>query len=82
MKISYLAAILKWYKYFRFFFFPLSLSLFCWNMAVIVYIYSVEIIKKFWWESGFLWGFHEVRGTFCSQWRNSYGLRVGKPASL
>ena len=48
MKIGYLAAILKRYKYF--FFFP-------WNMVVIsVYTYGVKMIKKFQWESGFLWG--------------------------
>ena len=67
MKIGYLAAILKRYKYFIFF---------SWNMVVIsVYTYGVKIIKKFRWESGFLWGgFHgtpryaltEVRGTLCS----------------
>ena len=32
---------------------------FSWNMVVIsVYTYSVKIIKKFRWESGFLGGFH------------------------
>ena len=45
-------------------------------MAVIsVYTYGVKIIKKFRWESGFLWGgfrgtpryaLTEVRGTLCS----------------
>ena len=51
MKIGYLAAILKRYKYFIFF---------AWNMVVIsVYTYGVKIIKKFQWESGFLMGgFH------------------------
>ena len=30
---------------------------FSWNMVVIsVYTYGVKIIKKFRWESGFLWG--------------------------
>ena len=49
MKIGYLAAILKRYKYFTFFFSG--------NMVVIsVYTYGVKIIKKFRWESGFLWG--------------------------
>ena len=66
MKIGYLAAILKRYKYLLFF---------SWNMVVIsVYIYGVKIIKKFQWESGFLWGgsmesplcTNEVRGTLCS----------------
>ena len=48
MKIGYLAAILKRYKYFIFF--PR-------NMVVIsVYIYCIKIIKKFRWESGFLKG--------------------------
>ena len=48
MKIGYLAAILKRYKYFIFF---------SWNMVVIsVYIYGVKMIKKFRWESGFLKG--------------------------
>ena len=48
MKIGYLAAILKRYKYFTFF---------SWNMIVIsVYTYGVKIIQKFRWESGFLWG--------------------------
>ena len=48
MKIGYLAAILKRYKYLYFF---------SWNMVVIsVYTYGVKIIKKFRWESGFLWG--------------------------
>ena len=43
MKIGYLVAILKRYKYFIFLFF-----IFCWNMVVIsVYIYGVEIIKNF-----------------------------------
>ena len=51
MKIGYLAAILKRYKYFFFFF--------CWNMVVIsVYINGVEMIKKFLWENGFLRGVH------------------------
>ena len=51
MKIGYLAAILKRYKIFY---------IFSWNMVVIsVYTYGVKIIKKFRWESGFLWGgFH------------------------
>ena len=49
--------------------------IFSWNMVVIiVYIYYVRIIKKFRWESGFLWGvpwnppyaLTEVRGTLCS----------------
>ena len=45
MKIGYLDAILKRYKYFIFF---------SWNMVVIsVYTYGVKIIKKFRWESGF-----------------------------
>ena len=49
MKIGYLAAILKRYKYFIFFF--------SWNMVVIsACTYGVKIIKKFRWESGFLWG--------------------------
>ena len=50
---------------------------FSWNMVVIsIYTYGVKIIKKFWWESGFLWGggsmeppryaLTEVRGTLCS----------------
>ena len=48
---------------------------FFWNMVVIsVYTYGVKIIKKFRWESGFLWGvpwnpryaLTEVRGTLCS----------------
>ena len=48
MKIGYLAAILKLYKYFIYF---------SWNMVVIsVYTYGVKLIKKFRWESGFLWG--------------------------
>ena len=47
MKIGYLAAILKRYKYFIFF---------SWNIVVIsVYTYGVKIIKKFRWESG-SWG--------------------------
>ena len=67
MKIGYLAAILKRYKYFIFF---------SWNMVVIsVYIYGVKIIKKFRWESGFLkrvpwnpppYALTVVRGTLCS----------------
>ena len=66
MKIGYLAAILKRYKYFIFF---------SWKMVVIsVYTYGVKIIKKFRWENGFLWGvpwnpryaLPEVRGTLCS----------------
>ena len=33
------------------------ISFFSWNMVVIsVYTYGVKIIKKFRWESGFLWG--------------------------
>ena len=47
---------------------------FFWNMVVIsVYVYSVEIIRKFRWENSFLRGVHgtpcaltEVRGTLCS----------------
>ena len=67
MKIGYSAAILKLYKYFIFF---------IWNVVLIsVYTYGVKIIKKFWWESGFLWGgsmepprnaLTEVRSTLCS----------------
>ena len=47
MKIGYLAAILKRYKYcmYVFFFF---------NMVMISCAYGVEIIIKFRWESGFL----------------------------
>ena len=67
MKIGYLAAILKRYKYFIFFFPEI--------VVISEYTYGVKIIKKFWWESGFLGGgFHgtpryaltEVRGTLCS----------------
>ena len=67
MKIGYLAAILKRYKYFLYF-----VSL---NMVVIsVYTYGVKIFQKFRWESGFLKGvpwnppyaLTEVRGTLCS----------------
>ena len=48
MKIGYLAAILKRYKYLKFF---------SWNVVVIsVYTYGVKITIKFRWESGFLWG--------------------------
>ena len=43
-------------------------------VVISVYTYGVKLIKKFWWDSGFLWGFHgtpryaltEVRGTLCS----------------
>ena len=48
-------------------------------VVISVYTYGVKIIKKFWWESGFLWGgsveppppppryaLTEVRGTLCS----------------
>ena len=48
MKIGYLAAILKRYKYFIFFFLK--------YVVISVYTYGVKIIKKFRWESGFLWG--------------------------
>ena len=67
MKIGYLSAILKRYKYFIFF---------SWNMVVIsVYLYGVKMILKIpvgkWFSLG---GFHgtpsyaqtEVRGTLCS----------------
>ena len=46
-------------------------------VVISVYTYGVKIIKKFRWESGFLWGgFHgtpryaltEVRGTLCSKY--------------
>ena len=65
MKIGYLAAILKWYKYFIFF--P-------WNMVVIsVYIYGVKIIKISsgkWFSLGVPWNpsyaLTEVRGTLRS----------------
>ena len=49
MKIGYLAAILKRYKFLIFFFY--------WNMVVFsVYIYGIEMITKFRWENGFLRG--------------------------
>ena len=48
MKIGYLAAILKRYKYFIFFFLK--------YVVISVYTYGVKIIKKFRWESGFLGG--------------------------
>ena len=42
-------------------------------VVISVYTYGVKIIKKFRWESGFLWGdgtpryaLTEVRGTLCS----------------
>ena len=43
-------------------------------VVISVYTYGVKIIKKFQWESGFLWGvpwnpryaLTEVRGTLCS----------------
>ena len=63
MKVGYLAAILKWYKYFTF------VS----NMVVIsAYIYGVKMIKKFQWFSreGSMeppYALTEVRGTLCSQ---------------
>ena len=48
MKIGDLASILKQYKYFIF-------SPEIW-FVISVYTYGVKIIKKFRWESGFLWG--------------------------
>ena len=44
-------------------------------VVISIYTYGVKIIKKFWWESDFLWGgsmeppryaLTEVRGTLCS----------------
>ena len=50
MKIRYLAAILKRYKYFILFFPEIWLWL--------EYIYGVKIILQIRWESGFSGGFH------------------------
>ena len=49
MKIGYLAAILKWYNIFNFFFFFCRIVI-CYSS----YIYGANFIAKFRWESGFL----------------------------
>ena len=50
-KIGYLAAILKWYN--------ISIFFFC-RIVILYnpYIYGENFIAKFWWENGFLRGFH------------------------
>ena len=71
MKIGYLAAILKRYKYFIFF--P---EIWLW----LVYIYGVKIIKKFRWENGFLRGFH---GTpLCTNRRAGYFKQLSVKAIM
>ena len=49
---------------------------FSWNMIVIsVYTYGVKIIKKFRWESGFLWG-GSMEPPFCTNGSAGYFMQL------
>ena len=44
-------------------------------ISVCIYIYGVKIIKKFQWESGFLWGFHGTPPYALTEVRVHYAVK-------
>ena len=75
MKIDYLGAILKRFKYFIYVF----ILYFCWHIVVIsIYIYGVDFFLKIQWESGFL------RGTppLCNNGRSRYLMQLSVKKTL